>query len=101
LDNAFKVEVGGVSAIVNDNDSETEDVFECKVVSLACEEGTPVDAGRCKSVGEGIPDEVSRLIFFDSILVLMPESPPFIAARKASRTPDRVRRGPAIIRLVG
>lgn len=37
LNNVFGEEAKDVSAIVNDSERETEDVFECKEVNLACE----------------------------------------------------------------
>lgn len=37
LNDVFGEEAEDVPAIVNDSERETEDVFECKVVNLACE----------------------------------------------------------------
>lgn len=91
----------GVSAIVSDSEREIEEVFECTVLSLVLEWGTSVDTDRCRSAGDGIPDKVSRFIFPRSKFASIPESPPFMAARKASLILDRVRRCPATSELVG
>lgn len=97
----FGEEAKDVSAIVNDSESETEDAFECKEPSLACEQATPVDADRCKSVVDGIRDKVSSFILSCFIFASRSEIPPLIAARKASLMFDRVRRCSTASWLVG